>query len=353
LQKYEKIAFLKFFITYFLSVAILILVAGYFYFAQIKETLLKAEEFSLIKYARHLKMQDNTNQFSKEYGYNFTKNSPKHIDIRNFTIAKDEFSKFIPINHNNNYLQVHKTKTHFNNKILKVKEKIILTQIFLLFLFAYISYILAKNALKPLQESNSKLDKFAKDLIHDLNTPVTSIKLNLKLLEKNNALQGLKPLLRLKKSVHDISELHENLTLLLQEETFQVQKINIYDIAYDVMQTHKQIYPNLSFDTQCKNFYANVNKNAIKQILQNIISNACKYNSTNGFVKIYTKENSLFIKDNGKGIKEVDKIFNRLYSGEHSSGIGLDIVKRLAQAMEIEIDVKTSTNGSIFILTFR
>ncbi|NPA59958.1 MAG: sensor histidine kinase, partial [Epsilonproteobacteria bacterium] len=78
----------------------------------------------------------------------------------------------------------------------------------------------------------------------------------------------------------------------------------------------------------------------------------CKYNSKNGYIKIYTKEDSLYIEDSGIGIKEPEKIFIRSYSEKHSSGIGLDIVKRLAFAMNIVIDVKTSKNGSTFILKF-
>jgi len=48
-----------------------------------------------------------------------------------------------------------------------------------------------------------------------------------------------------------------------------------------------------------------------------------------------------------------DKIFQRSYSTEDSSGIGLDIVKRLATALDIEIEVKNKEKGTIFILKMR
>ena len=349
---HEKVAFLKFFITYFVSVATLILLVGYFYFSQVRAHYLKAEEFSLIKYARDIKMGNSIKNYPHDFKHNFVQRPNERIDIRNFTIKEDEFSKFIPMDKNFHYLQVHKSTKSFNDKLYNLKKMIISIQAILLFIFAFISYKLAKNALKPLQDSISKLDIFAKDLIHDLNTPVTSIKLNIKLIEKIPEIQDNKALLRLKQSVNDISELHENLTILLQEETFQTQQINLCEMIQNIIQTHKQIYNNLTFDVECKNFKVKVNKNAIKQILQNIISNACKYNSKNGYVKIYTSQNTLYIEDGGKGIKEPDKIFERSYSEKHSSGIGLDIVKRLAFAMNIKISVKTSKNGSTFILKF-
>jgi two-component system OmpR family sensor kinase len=212
---------------------------------------------------------------------------------------------------------------------------------------------LARNALKPLQESIATLDKFTKDLIHDLNTPVTAIKLNIKLLQKVPELKDNSAINRLNKSVHTISELHENLTILLEEETFQMQVFNLCEIVRDVVQVQKQLYPDIVFKIECANFKAKVNKNAIKQILQNIISNACKYNSKNGYVSIYKQDNTLCVADNGYGIKEPSKVFERSYSEENSSGIGLDIVKRLSDAMDINIELTTSQKGSCFILNFQ
>ena len=353
MHHHEKAAFLKFFITYFVSVAMLILVAGFFYFNQMKNHMLRMEEFSLIKYARHIKMGDPIEGFHKVYRHIYITHEKTPVDIRNFSTVGDEFTKIIPMNHNGRYLQVFKLKKDFDEKLFNLKVKIIFIQLLLLLLFAYLSYKLAKNALKPLQESIVTLDKFAKDLIHDLNTPVTSIKLNMKLLEKNPDLANNKIVQRLNKSVHNIAELHENLNILLQEETFQMQTINLCPLINEVVEVHQELYKDIRFEVDCLQFKAKINSNAMKQILQNIISNACKYNSKNGYVKIYHKSSILYIEDGGKGIKEPQKIFERSYSAEHSTGIGLDIVKRLALAMDIKIDVTTSSQGSCFILEFQ
>ncbi len=352
MHTHEKKAFLKFFITYFISVAILILAAGYFYFSQTSYHYLKAQEFSVIEYARHIKMGNSLDGYTSEYHYNMLYDKDGHIDIRNFSITKDMFMKYIPISKNEGYIQVFKSTKNFNDMLWKLKKKVITIQIALLFLFALISYILARSALKPLKDSISTLDKFAKDLIHDLNTPVTSIKLNMKLLQKIPEFHQNKALLRLNKSVNTISELHENLTILLEEETFQLEVLNICKITKEIIEIQKPIYPDIEFINECRDFKFKTNQNAIKQILQNIISNACKYNYKNGFIKIYSDNNQLFIEDNGKGIKEPSKIFNRSFSEENSSGLGLDIVKRLANAINITIEVQSNQpKGTIFILT--
>lgn len=347
----EKAAFWKFFITYFVSVAVLILFAGFFYFGQMKNSFLKFEEFSLIEYARHIKMHESLAAYDKQFKYNLV-DINKRVGIRNFQQNNGEFIKLLPTKIKGKYLQVTKPINEYEQRVFNLKERIILFQVILLIFFASLSYWLARNALKPLHKSISTLDKFAKDLIHDLNTPVTSIKLNMRLLEKREELQGNKVLQRLQKSVHNISELHENLNILLQEETFMLQEENICQLVYEVVEIEETLYRDIIFKVECRALSEKVNAKALKQILQNIISNACKYNKKEGRVHIYTKANALYIEDSGKGIAEPERIFERSYSAEHSSGIGLDIVKRLAYAMNITIKVQSSANGSCFSLHF-
>ena len=351
METHKKQAFLKFFLIYFLSVAILIVVAGIFYYNQMKNQFLQSEEFSMISYARDIKMGNDLSKYKGTYSHRTAKRVHRYIDIDNFAILKNKFMKYIPKNKHGDYIQIFKSKKSFDKKIDKLKLHIAITQFVLLLLFGIISYKLAKNALKPLEESITKLDKFAKDLIHDLNTPVSSIKLNMQILDKDEKLKENSAVKRIKKSIAAISELYENLTILLEEETFQIQNIDVMKIARESAMIQKQIYPNINFIIESKSLFFKTNPKAIKQILQNLISNACKYNKKNGYVKIYTKDKKLYIKDSGVGIKYPDKIFERSFSERNSSGIGLDIVNRLAKSLHLKVEVVSNEDGSTFILT--
>ena len=176
--------------------------------------------------------------------------------------------------------------------------------------------------------------------------------LNMRLLKKDPNFSKNTALKRVYRGVHTISELHENLTILLQEETFQLENIEVFDIVDEVIAMHKPLYPNINFLIEPFWLTCKTNPKALKQILQNIISNACKYNRKDGFVKIYAKGNSLYIQDSGKGIEKPEKIFDRSFSGEKSSGIGLDIVKRLAFALNIKVAVSSDSSGTTFTLKF-
>lgn len=352
LRGHEKTAFLKFFITYFVSVALLILAVGFFYFNQMKGQLVQKEHFSLIEYARHIKMGENLEAFSDDFHHEYV-GDVERISMKNFTIGKSEFSKMMPTKNSSYYLKVLKSKNVYEDNLQNLLIKITIAQILLLVLFASISYFLAKKALTPLNDSIQTLDKFAKDLIHDLNTPVGAMKLNIKILEKNEHVKDSNAVLRLKKSIDTIAELRENLTTLLEKKTFQISKLNVCDIVRDVLHLHQPNYKNLDFEVYCQSLVVEVNANALKQILHNIISNACKYNTKDGYVKIYIEKNFLYIEDSGVGIAEPQKIFDREYSAQNSTGIGLDIVKRLSSEMDIKVSVVSSEKGSTFSLEFK
>ena len=354
LLKHEKKAFLKFFITYFGSVALLILASGFFYFEEQKKGLIEQEHLSMIEYARQLKM-DLPLENKENITHMITDAKIQNFSMNNFKIEDDFFVKFVPYTWDAGFIEIRKNKSLFYKQLYSIKMRIISVQTLLLFLFASISYYLSIRALKPMQDAITKLDNFSKDLIHDLNTPITSILLNMKILEKSDDFQENKAISRIKRSVKDMSDLHNNLTILLQEENMIMSKQNISEIVEDIVLIHKRIYNDIHYEMCVEDFYVNINKNALKQVLINLISNASKYNKKNGFVKIYAKNRILYIEDNGVGIRNTDLIFNRSYSEQRSgTGIGLDIVKRLCEAMKIKISAISEVDrGSIISLEFQ
>ena len=292
----------------------------------------------MIEHIRKIKMH----QPDQEDGIEHTISHKKieNFNMNNFTIKEKYFESYMPYSWEGGYYLVRKDKSSFYNKLHKEKQIIIFVQIVLLSLFALISYLLSLRALKPMRGAITKLDNFSKDLIHDLNTPITSMLLNIKLLDSKDECRSNKALERIKQSLLDIGELHSNLTILLEEENLVMQDENIFEIIEDIVTTYRTLYPKLHFVVEAKEIYKRVNADALKQILQNIISNAAKYNVEDGYVKIFMQKETLIIEDGGVGIKNPDQIFERSYT-EHKAGhgIGLDIVKRLCDVMLIEIEV--------------
>ena len=349
MRNHEKGAFWKFFLGYFSSVAILILVAGHFYYDQQYQQHIKDEHFAIIDYARHLKMHEPVEDSDMNHTVVIKKISDFSMD--NLIMTDKTFQKYIPANKwHTHYMLITKTRQHFDTHIAQLRIQIISVQLLLLLFFALISYFLTLNALRPMRDAIQKLDKFTKDLIHDLNTPLTTIKLNIKLLSKDKNCKENKAIKRIEKSSYEISELHDNLKVLLEEETFQLEDIDICKVVHELVGTYQAIYPKLHFSTNCHTLYTHVNHNALRQILHNLLSNACKYNTPKGSVSIFIKGHNLYIQDSGKGIENPERIFERNYSEQSSSGLGLDIVKRLCEAMHIDIHVVSSDSGTEIVL---
>ena len=104
----------------------------------------------------------------------------------------------------------------------------------------------------------------------------------------------------------------------------------------------------------------------LDMILENILSNAIKYSPAASVVTITVeqKERKIMcsITDQGIGIPEekLHAVFERFYrvdesrnSGTGGFGLGLSIVKRLADLQKITVSVKSEKNlGTTFSLTF-
>jgi signal transduction histidine kinase len=87
-----------------------------------------------------------------------------------------------------------------------------------------------------------------------------------------------------------------------------------------------------------------VEKKFFTRIVDNLLSNASKYNKQKGKVSVIFNERqkSLEIIDTGKGIKNPKRVFERFYKEhERGVGIGLHIVKKLCDELEIVIYLDT------------
>jgi len=113
-------------------------------------------------------------------------------------------------------------------------------------------------------------------------------------------------------------------------------------------------------------YKALVDENATYQVLDNLISNAVKYSprGKNIYIRLFKTENVIRceIQDEGLGLSEADqaKLFGKFVrltprpSGdEHSTGLGLFIVKKLVHAMNSKVWCESQLGkGSTFIVEF-
>ena len=229
--------------------------------------------------------------------------------------------------------------------------KIFKFSILILFLLFLLSIGFALYSLRPMREALVLLENFLKDIIHDLNTPATSILLNSRLLRKRGDFEEIE---RIELSAKSIASLYKNLQYMSPNTINKDENVSIEEIINEKIEVLQKIYPKINFTKNLNSLIVKSNKNGIDRIIDNLISNACKYNKKNGQIHISINKQELIIEDTGIGIKNIKKVFQRYYKENTSGlGIGMSIVKQLCEALNIDIQIKSVVGeGTQVILVF-
>ena len=207
-----------------------------------------------------------------------------------------------------------------------------------------ISLLFSFYSLRPLRNSLELLEEFIKDIIHDLNTPLTSILINLKMMDAKD--EEVKSIAQ---SANVISMLHKNLDVYLRDMQFQKDKFSLKELVEEQVVFFASMYDYLTWKVEVEDRVISSDKNAFARIIYNLLSNACKYNTADGFITIKTQGKILSISNSSYGIKKPSKVFNRFYKeGDRGLGIGLHIVEKLCSQLGIQKELKVDgTNVSV------
>ena len=251
-------------------------------------------------------------------------------------------------------------KISLNYKLYKIEkqklyEEVLYEFFFIFFMILLLSYIFAKYSIKPIKKALQLNDEFVKDILHDFNTPLSSININIALLKKIHGENDITK--RIDSSIDNILSLQDNLNQHLNNSKLQKENIVLNDLLNSRIKHFKVLFPNIIFTLEFNNnINLFTNKDAFTRIIDNIISNSCKYsNLNNSFVKILVENNYLHIIDNGQGIKNTNKIFDRYFKeNTRGIGIGLHIVKKLCEKLNIDVLLKSKyKEGTEFIFNLK
>ena len=237
----------------------------------------------------------------------------------------------------------------------QIRYKIIVSFLLAFSFMMFVGYFILRLFLKPMRDALHLLDRFIKDTTHELNTPVTAIITNIEMIDKNSLDDKLlKKINRIEIGAKTISNIYEDLTFVtLNNQIISNNiEINLSNILKQRIEFFNSIanMKKISFDLNIKDDVLIVcDMKKITKLIDNILSNAIKYNKISGFIKINLDNNFLSIEDSGKGIeKENLKTLFERYSRFDKSvggfGIGLNIVSLIAKEYNLKIDVKSEIN---------
>jgi len=213
-------------------------------------------------------------------------------------------------------------------------------------------YILNAYILSQKFKVDENLLHLTKEILHELNIPISTIQANITLLKRTlkDSEKSLKRLRRIDASTKRLERLYVELVYSIKKEIHSVEKEEflLEDLLVERVEAMKLLNRN-PFVLKLESHRVNVDKIGFEKILDNIISNAMKYSDKSATIEIFLKENILTIVDHGIGMDETELItvYERYYQLDNTAygeGIGLALVKAYCDDEKIKIRIN-STKG--------
>lgn len=229
---------------------------------------------------------------------------------------------------------------HFNDAVFYIGN---------IALISILGYYLAKIVSKPLFDAQVAMEKYIKNTLHELNIPIATIDANVKLLQ--NTLKDEKNLKRLQRISYasvNLQDLYNELEYLLRKEngSIEPEEFELAEFLDRVVKKFDDIKKEITITVNCPVRHVICDKRGFAKTIENLISNAIKFNKKNGFVHIEFQNDKICVEDSGIGIENQNlfSIFERYYREENGifgHGIGLNMVKEFCDNNKIDIKISS------------
>ena len=213
--------------------------------------------------------------------------------------------------------------------------------------------------------------EFFTNASHELKTPITSIKGYIELLENGMATDEnmkMEFMARIKKEAQNMASLINDILMISRLETKEAEititEVRICPLINELIESLKPlaVENEVTIEMSCKPIVLMVNYGQMRELFNNLITNAIKYNKPKGKVKITAtiegKDAIFIVEDTGVGIPEESKqrVFERFYRVDKGrskkmggTGLGLSIVKHIVNYYNGSIELKSKLGeGSKF-----
>ena len=227
--------------------------------------------------------------------------------------------------------------------------------------------------LESLERSFKQASRFSGDAAHELKTPLAilqgELERNLQSAEPESQMQ--QSLSSLLDEVRRLSGIVRKLLLLSLADAGRMNlhqvEVNLSEILVQVEEDIELLAPHLKVQTDITaQLYVVGDRVLLTQVVQNLVTNAIKYNLVDGWIRINATQQkasiSITITNSSKNILQGDRerIFERFYRGDpartrsevEGTGLGLSLSREIARAHggDLILDL-TPSNQTAFTLT--
>ena len=246
--------------------------------------------------------------------------------------------------------------------LLNYHSSFITIILFIIIISLVFGYILNSYILSQKFNTDENLLHLTKEILHELNIPLSTIQANILLLNRTlkEDKKSKKRLIRIENASKRLERLYSELVYSIKKEihTIEKERFELIDLITERVNELKLLNRN-PFELYLQPHTIIVDKIGFEKMLDNILINAMKYSDKQEPIIIKLENNILTIEDRGIGIDETEliTIYERYYQSDHNihgDGIGLAIVKAYCDNEKIKIwissqkDVGTKVSFDLF-----
>ena len=222
-------------------------------------------------------------------------------------------------------------------------------------LFSVLGYFLGRLFVAPMRDSITQMNRFIQDTTHELNTPISTILTNIEMIETfGKHEENSAEFKRIEIASKTLSRIYDDLTYLnLNHQYYR----NIISVDMSALVEERVLYftgmieaKNLKLVLKLEEgVILEMDNNDALRLVDNLISNAIKYNKHQGTLHIVLTASLFCVKDTGMGISKKDlggilQRFQRMNKSEGGFGIGLDIVSQVVKSYDYRLKIDSTLN---------
>ncbi len=369
----EKRSLLRFLLIYLTSTFILFSIASWLFYISGKHQILDRQNQSLKYEAEHLQSQiralHHSNAEKLIYPSDTHSRSAIYDIDKNYifgTFLKapsldhlDDEGKLYYLTHVEPYFlgaaYLLIVKNIDFEPIEQLQKNILLFMIIAGIVFSVLGYYLGRLFVAPMRDSLKQMNRFIQDTTHELNTPISTILTNIEMIETfGKHEENSRELKRIEIASKTLSRIYDDLTYLNLNHQYHrhITMLNMSRLVeervvyFAAMAEVKLLEVVIDIKTDV---ILQMDKNDAIRLIDNLISNAIKYNKPGGVLSIKLTRHLFAVKDTGIGIKKEDmsmiiQRFKRANNSEGGFGIGLDIVNQVVNSYDFELQIKSREN---------
>jgi two-component system OmpR family sensor kinase len=238
--------------------------------------------------------------------------------------------------------------------IKKLQKNIIFFMIAVGLFFSVLGYFLGRLFIAPMRESIERINHFIQDATHELNTPISTILTNIEMIETFGKCDSKQELKRIEIASKTLSKIYDDLSYLNLNHNYhrEIEELNYSELLKERITYFLSVADSkkITIKSDIKDdIIIMIDRNDATRLIDNLISNAIKYNKQNGTIKLTLTDETFIVEDSGIGIKQEDiktilTRFKRANNNEGGFGIGLDIVHHIVQRYNFSLEIISKEN---------